>query len=89
VDPGEAGFEHLKTGTGSRAEAVPLAWASADGLEGAALVYCGQAPGRREDAMFWTSEFFWKVFQRTGAAWAYVVYRRLRRAHAYARFLWN
>jgi hypothetical protein len=41
------------------------------------------------NAMFWTSEFFWKVFQRTGAAWAYVVYRRLRRAYAYARFLWN
>jgi len=39
--------------------------------------------------MFWTSEFFWNVFQRTGATWAYVVYRRLRRAHAYARFIWN
>ncbi len=39
--------------------------------------------------MFWTSEFFWNVFQRTGAVWAYVVYRRLRRAHAYARFIWN
>lgn len=39
--------------------------------------------------MFWTSEFFWSVFQRTGAAWAYVVYRRLRRAHSYGRFIWN
>jgi hypothetical protein len=45
--------------------------------------------GRSEGRMFWTSEFFWNVFQRTGAVWAYVVYRRLRRAHAHARFIWN
>ncbi len=59
-----------------------------DGLVGR-LVYCGQSAAFGGDAMFWTSEFFWNVFQRTGATWAYVVYRRLRRAHAYARFIWN
>ena len=55
-----------------------------------ALVYCGRSAALGAgDVMFWTSEFFWSVFQRTGAAWAYVVYRRLRRAHSYGRFIWN
>jgi hypothetical protein len=39
--------------------------------------------------MIWTAEFFWKVFQATGAVWAYVVYRRLRRLRPHGTANWN
>ncbi len=73
---------------GRRGAAVRGA-AGVDGV-GPALVYFPEKrPPGAGTCMFWTSEFFWNVFQRTGAVWAYVVYRRLRRAQAYARFIWN